>query len=54
MSVADAGAMNASPTVRVAVVRSYLRLLRKHGVRGARRTSGRGHRRAGASRVLHG
>lgn len=54
MSVADAGPMNASPTIRLAVVRSYLRLLRKHGLRGARRTAGRGSRHAGASRALHG
>ena len=54
MSAADAGAMNASPTVRLAVVRSYLRLLRKHGLRGPRRTAGRGRRHVGASRALHG
>lgn len=54
MSVADAGPMNASPAVRMAVIRSYLRLLRKHGLRGARRTAGRGRRHVGVSRALHG
>jgi hypothetical protein len=54
MSGAEGDGMNASPTVRLAVARSYLRLLRKHGLRGARRTTGRGRRHAGASRALHG
>ncbi len=45
--------MNASPTVRLAVVRSYLRLLRKHGLRGPRRTARR-RRHVSASRALHG
>lgn len=49
MCGAEAARMTNTASARIAVVRSYVRLLKKHGVRGARRPV-HGRRHAGACR----